>query len=149
MDEGVPGGEHAHLGAAMLKHLLDAAFEWTGPRPRRTAQKRRRQGEMAFPAEHDVGDLYRGTRRRAQALHAVLTDSNDGQPASRCGTVARHGINERHAASPYTGGKRGGAAPRGSARGAFRPRSHAFARGAHSRTREPAGPGADRWIRRR
>ncbi len=45
---------------------------------------------MAPAAEHDLGRPDQPARRRAQALDAVLADADDGQPARRCGSVARN-----------------------------------------------------------
>ena len=44
---------------------------------------------MAPAAEHDLRRADQAARRRAQALDAVLADADDGQPARRCGSVAR------------------------------------------------------------
>jgi hypothetical protein len=43
---------------------------------------------MPPAAEHDIGAADQPARRRAQTVDALLADSDDGQPARRCGTVS-------------------------------------------------------------
>ena len=86
--ERIARGEHADLPAAMAQHLVGRAVERARPRPRRAANERRRQAEMAPAAEHDFRRADQPARRRAQALDAVLADADDGQPARRCGSLA-------------------------------------------------------------
>jgi hypothetical protein len=42
---------------------------------------------MALAAEYDFGAGNEPARGRAQAVHAILADADDGQPAARCGSV--------------------------------------------------------------
>ena len=86
--ERIARGEHADLAAAMMQHFVGGAVERARPRPRRAANERRREAEMAPAAEHDFGGADQPARHRAQALDAVLADADDGQPARRCGSVA-------------------------------------------------------------
>ena len=86
--ERIARGEHADLPAAMMQHFVGGAVERARPRPRRAANERRRQAEVAPAAEHDFRRADQPARHRAQALDAVLADADDGQPARRCGSVA-------------------------------------------------------------
>ena len=42
---------------------------------------------MALAAEHHLGVRDQPARDRREAVDAVLTDTDDGQPAARCGSV--------------------------------------------------------------
>jgi len=63
--ERIAGGENADLPAAMAQHLLGHAVERARPRPRRAANERRRQRQMAPAAEHDFGRANQGAPYRA------------------------------------------------------------------------------------
>ena len=96
--ERVARGEHADLAAAMMQDFVGGGVERARPRPRRAANERRREAEMAPAAKHDFGRADQPARHRAQALDAVLADADDGQPARRCGSVGLGRIRARRSA---------------------------------------------------
>jgi hypothetical protein len=101
MHEGIAGGEHANVAAAQCRNLGNRAVERRRPWPRRTADQRRCQREMAPAAEHDLGAAHEAAGDRAEPIDAVLADADDGQPARRCGSL-RHSVSKRHETHPHT-----------------------------------------------
>ena len=73
-------GEHADGASAMLQHFLYGAFEWAGPWPRRAANERCREREVASAAKDNLGPLHELACRGAQPVDAVFADADDGQP---------------------------------------------------------------------
>ena len=152
--ERIARGEHADLPAAMTQHFVGGAIERARPRPRRAANERRRQAEMAPAAEHDFGRADQPARHRAQAFDAVLADADDGQPARRCGSVARDRIRKRHirhATRPHSRRHHGSALLAERLAGRRGPRCDAVARRPHRLAGAAAGAGSQRrfWRRRR
>jgi hypothetical protein len=71
----------------MAADFVGGAIKGARPSARRPANKRRRKRKMTPAAKHDVGPANQPARGRAQAIDAILADTDDGQPARGCGTV--------------------------------------------------------------
>ena len=91
MLKGIAGSQHADRAAPVAQQLRKVRIERTRPTVGSATNEGLRQCEMSGASKHEFGRLDQSSRGGVQALHAVLTDAHDGQPAPEWGSLSGYG----------------------------------------------------------